>query len=140
MQTNLFWKANEYPSLENYVVTISDAGSEISSIIIGLSESKIFKVEYNIKTNQRWETEHVSIKSHIGGSMQSLSFYNNGKSAWLKNGLPIKQFDGCIDIYLPLTPFTNTLPINGFNLKRPGSPDKGYLYRSVASGLYAFCS
>ena len=117
MHTNLLWKAKEYPSLENCVVTITDAGSEISSVVIGTSENKMFRVEYTIKTNRYWETEHFEIKSQIAGSSESFSFYSDGKGNWQANGQPLTLYQGCIDIDLPLTPFTNTLPIKRLDLK-----------------------
>jgi hypothetical protein len=45
-----------------------------------------------------------------------LSFCSDGKGAWTMNGTLSPEFDECIDVDIPLTPFTNTLPINRLEL------------------------
>jgi uncharacterized protein len=117
MITNLIWRSKEYPSLENCSVTITNAGSKISSVIIGVAEDKIFEVEYHIKTNSDWETESVEIHSIVEGLVESFSFHGDGKGMWRRNGEMLQDFNGCIDVDLPLTPFTNTLPINRLKLQ-----------------------
>ncbi|MBC7827849.1 MAG: putative glycolipid-binding domain-containing protein [Chitinophagaceae bacterium] len=118
METNLLWKAKEYPSLENCVHTIDATGSETRSVIVGMMENKIFKVEYLIKTNAFWQTKYIEIKSRLADFNQSFSFHSDGKGNWKKNGLTVREWHGCIDVDLPLTPFTNTLPVNRLGLAK----------------------
>ncbi|HKH61635.1 MAG TPA: putative glycolipid-binding domain-containing protein [Flavitalea sp.] len=118
MLANLVWRSKEYPSLENCMAMITSAGSEISSVIIVVAEHKIFSIEYNLKINSHWETEQVEIKSTIGGFVKSFIFQSDGKGNWQQNGHVLEQFKGCIDVDIPLTPFTNTLPIKRLKLQR----------------------
>jgi hypothetical protein len=87
-------------------------------VIVGVAEEKIFKVEYILKTNQHWQTISVEIKSRIGNTIQTLSYQSDGKGNWQANGRILSQFNGCIDVDIPLTPFTNTLPINRLKLQK----------------------
>lgn len=118
MQINLLWQSREYPSIENCIVTITERACEVSSVIVGVSEQKIFKVEYNIKTNHHWQTTFVEIKSRIENTIQTFCYHGDGKGKWQTNGKTLEQFNGCIDVDIPLTPFTNTLPINRLKLKK----------------------
>src|SRR3954451_4677982 len=112
MQTNLLWTGREYYSLENCFVKTTIKGIEINSIIIGKYNSKIYRVEYEIKTNKKWETVFVEVKSINGNKVKHLRFENDGKGNWYENGKQADLFKGCVDIDIALTPFTNTLPIN----------------------------
>ena len=116
MQVNLLWAGQKYHSLENCILSVSDTGTEVNSVIIGGSENKIYRVEYLIKTNKNWETIFFEIKSYLNDKIDCLSFRSDGKGNWTTNGNPITQFNGCIDLDISLTPFTNTLPINRLKL------------------------
>lgn len=118
MQTNLLWTGREYYSLENCLVTTTDMGTEVNSIIIGQYDGKIYRVEYKIRTNQNWETLFFEIHSQHSNRRQHLIFESDGKGNWITDSKPADEFKGCVDIDIPLTPFTNTLPINRLKLSR----------------------
>jgi len=119
MQTNLLWTGREYYSLENCLVNTTDIGSEIESTIIGRYDEQIYKVEYKIITNEYWETSRVDIQwRHTNQREQVVFFESDTKGNWTMNGQPAHKFKGCIDVDIPLTPFTNTLPINRLKLKQ----------------------
>lgn len=131
MQTNILWTGREYYSLENCLVNTIDTGSEINSTIIGKYEEKIYRVVYQIKTNQNWETVFCEINSQHSNQTEHLSFESDGKGNWVTNGKPADQFKGCIDIDIPLTPFTNTLPINRLKLAHGGEQQTKVIYFDV---------
>lgn len=112
MQTNILWTGREYHSLENCMVTSTEAGNDITSTMIGWYEGKLYKIDYLIMTNGNWETLSVEIRSRHSNSEHHISLKGDGKGNWVLNDHPAPQFNGCIDVDLPLTPFTNTLPIN----------------------------
>ena len=56
------------------------------------------------------------MKTQLADRREVISYHSDGKGNWTKNGNPVKEFEGCIDIDIPLTPFTNTLPINRIKL------------------------
>lgn len=116
MQTNILWKGIEYESLENCLITTTEEGNEISSTIVGCYEGKIYLVDYQIKTNANWETIFVAVESRINSHIRHWQFEGDGQGNWRKNGKVVGQYGGCVDIDIPLTPFTNTLPINRLKL------------------------
>ena len=118
MQTNLLWTGREYYSLENCLVNTTDIGSEINSVIIGKYDEKIYKVEYKVKTNQHWETIYAEIHCQHSNQREQLIIEGDAKGNWTMNGKEADQFRGCMDIDIPLTPFTNTLPINRLKLSQ----------------------
>ena len=79
-------------------------------------------MEYNIRTNKNWETLFFHLKYEIDNEEGTISLHSDGKGNWINDGMPVKEFEDCIDIDIPLTPFTNTLPIN--RLKLHGNDDR----------------
>ena len=116
MQTNLLWTGREYYSLENCLVERNDKGINVNSVIVGSYEKIIYRVDYNLKTNQSWATLFLEIFAQHNSLRQHFKFEGDGKGNWIVNGKRQEQFAHCIDVDIPLTPFTNTLPINRLNL------------------------
>jgi hypothetical protein len=114
---NLLWTGREYYSLENCLVTTTKQGFHVRSVIVGQYEGVIYKVDYDIQTNADWETLAVSIRSQQNNQQAHYQFESDGKGNWKNNEHPEIDFKGCIDVDIPLTPFTNTLPINRLKLK-----------------------
>ena len=119
MQKNILWTGIEYHSMENCLLTVTDQGSEIISSIIGAYANKLYKVAYRITTNRYWETTFFEITAQLDDMV------------WSVNGRPGEKFNGCIDIDISLTPFTNTLPINRLNLSEKEEKQIDVLYVDV---------
>lgn len=128
MQINILWTGREYYSLENCLVSITDVGSEVTSTIIGHYKEKIYRVEYLIKTNQNWETVYLEINCRHNDHTQSIKLEGSGKGKWMNSGEKVDQFDGCIDIDISLTPFTNTLPIRRLGLSQNQTQEIRVIY------------
>ena len=131
MQKNVLWTGIEYHSLENCILTITDNGSAINSSIIGAYANELYRIEYRIRTNQYWETTFFEIKSQLHNTVEIIDFRKEGKERWYVNGQPDTKFNGCIDIDISLTPFTNTLPINRLNLSEKEGEQITVLYVDV---------
>jgi uncharacterized protein len=131
MQRNILWTGIEYHSMENNIITISDKGAEINSSIVGAYQNKIYKVEYRIETNRYWETTFFEIKYQFHDTVKSISFHSDGKGNWFEKGQPVEKFHGCIDIDIPLTPFTNTLPVNRLKLSEKEDKQIRVLYLDI---------
>lgn len=131
MQKNILWQGKAYHSLENCVLINTENGFEVNSVITGLHEQVIYRVEYFIKTNKNRETIFFEIKSNLNGVIQSFRFESDGKGNWLTNDKPAGQFTGCIDIDISLTPFTNTLPISRLNLSKNEQQELNVLYIDI---------
>lgn len=134
MQTNLLWTGREYYSLENCLVDLQPTGADIISTIIGRYQEKIYRVEYHIRTNANWETIFLSINSRHSNKTQQVQLESDGKGNWYSNGKKNTEFDGCIDVDIPLTPFTNTLPIRRLLLKNDQSEEIRVIYCDLLEG------
>jgi|ERR1700733_3302422 len=131
MQQNILWTGIEYHSLENCTLTIMDGGSEVSSSIIGMYDNELYKIDYRVRTDRHWETRSFEIRSQLYNTLEVFEFRKEGVESWYVNGQPDERFNGCIDIDISLTPFTNTLPINRLNLSEKEDKQIKVLYLDV---------
>ena len=116
MQTNIIWTGNLCHSIENCLLTKTASGNEISSTIIGYYNNEIYKVDYQIKTNNNWETVFLTLRSRIDNADKSL-ILEKKDGVWIMDGMPRQEFANIFDIDIYPTPFTNTLAINRLKLK-----------------------
>jgi uncharacterized protein len=131
MQISTLWTGREYYSLENCLVTVSESGAVINSTIIGKYEEKIYQVDYTIKTNQLWQTLLLDLRYRHSDFKEHLLLECDGKGNWQMNGREAGQFNGCTEVDIPLTPFTNTLPIRRLNLSDGQSQEIQVVYCDV---------
>ncbi len=78
MQKNILWKGKAYHSLENCILTGTENGFEVNSVIIGLHDQIIYRVGYLIKTNKKWGTISFEIKTQLVKVIRSFSFQSDG--------------------------------------------------------------
>lgn len=116
MQTNILWAGREYRSLENCLIETADTGVFIRSTIIGSYEGKIYQVEYEIRTNAEWETLSLQMRSRHSDRIMQWYCESDTRGNWTSNGQEMTEWNGCVDIDISLTPFTNTLPIRRLRL------------------------
>lgn len=128
MQTNLLWTGREYHSLENCLVITTNEGFEIDSVIVGTYREKIYRVGYKIRTNYDWRTTFVEIHSQHSNRREHIKFEGDGQGNWVRDGENAGLFKDCIDIDIPLTPLTNTLPVNRLKLSPGAAQEIKVLY------------
>ena len=78
-----------------------------------------FRLHYEITCDSNWNVKKLDLVL-LSGSQKSLQIRADGQGHWSTHtGEPIPSLDGCIDVDISATPFTNTLPIRRLEL-RPG--------------------
>lgn len=129
------WKAVEYEGLEHLVVKEENGRLyDVSGDIIGFDAGRAFKVSYLLDINQNGCVEHLISATADGKYAQVIS---DGLGNWARvtdrppAQHPLPEFDGCIDIDITATPFTNTLPIRRIDWQVGQSEDLKMLYITV---------
>lgn len=128
MNTQVLWTGREYYSLEHCRISETIEGANIHSTIVGQYEKNIYTVEYEINIGADWVTRSCHIKSCHNDIEQDHQLESDGKGNWKYNGEQTTQFAGCIDVDIPLTPFTNTLPIRRLKLSKGESKEISVIY------------
>jgi hypothetical protein len=116
MKTNVFWKGLYYQSLEDCCITESETIIEIASVIIGADKGQLYKVDYRVQVNKKWEIIAAQINSQLNNSHISTTFQQKDGQCYI-NGTSDSAYVGFKYIDISLSPFTNTLPINSLQLR-----------------------
>lgn len=153
MQYNIIWTGVEYHSIENCLVNINNDGSVTRSVINGLYEGKIYKVEYTIYADREWNTKEVRIYARHSNKEQQVILVSDRKGHWIMNGENAETLKGCIDVDIPVTPFTNTLPVKRLLIEENEEAEISVvyldmlewnirpvkqLYRRISAGIYHY--
>ncbi|NIG56158.1 putative glycolipid-binding domain-containing protein [Chitinophaga sp. Cy-1792] len=102
----LRWTATEYFTLEDKGI-FQLAHGHIAGVIRDLP----FSISYEIEITNDWRIEAFTIRAE-GTDKRELKLQSNLQGEWYdREGNQISAFNGCLDIDISLTPFTNSLPI-----------------------------
>lgn len=131
MERNVFWSNWNMPGLQHLQLLQSE--NEIIAIgtILSLAENIPFHATYRILCDNQWHVRTVQI-ALIGSQTPSIQLRTDGKGHWTNDtGNAIPSLDGCIDIDISATPFTNTLPIRRLHLAKGVPSDIAVVYIKV---------
>jgi hypothetical protein len=100
-------------------------------LVIGLEAGRPFRIGYEIRCDGLWRVREVRVATpDLGRPVLELLADGEGHWKW-RSGEPLPELDGCIDVDISATPFTNTLPIHRLGLKAGESEELAVTYISV---------
>jgi uncharacterized protein len=103
------WRPLEGEGLEHLTVRAVNDGIRAESVVIGEREAGPYGVHYRIDLDESWRVRSFLVEE-TGG--RRIAMTSDGEGHWRQeDGGSLPVFDGCIDIDLAGSPFTNTLPI-----------------------------
>lgn len=129
--TTVRWRPLEGEGLEHLTIRALDASNgaviRAESVLIGGRGGPAYGVRYRIDCDGGWRVVSLALDTTDG---RSLHLTSDGDGHWrTAEGTSLPRFDGCIDIDLAGTPFTNTLPIRRLKLdRRSGTAKLKMLY------------
>ncbi|KJS33620.1 MAG: hypothetical protein VR64_02495 [Desulfatitalea sp. BRH_c12] len=83
------------------------------SVVLAFDEGRgSFRLTYRLAWDASWRLRHAELVVETGHVTRSLSLQTDGRGRWRDaNGRSINALDGCVDIDIWPTPFTNSFPI-----------------------------
>jgi uncharacterized protein len=117
------WAPWEGPGLEHLRLVTSDGGVVANGLVIGLEAGRPFRIGYEVRCDGHWRVREVRAAAP-GSGRPVLELLADGEGRWKRRGgEPVPELDGCIDVDISATPFTNTLPIRRHGLE-PGESEE----------------
>ena len=111
MERRVRWQPWTGPGLESLRLVEDTDGVRVDSVAIGMDDGRPFAIRYAIRCDAAWHVRDVEIAS-LEGRSTTLALASNGMGRWTDgSGDHVPALDGCLDVDLSATPFTNTLPI-----------------------------
>ncbi|MEH6436862.1 putative glycolipid-binding domain-containing protein [Massilia sp. DD77] len=108
------WHTVEGGGTEHLALDLSLDGIVAEGVVVGpvtgvLFEGEPFGCIYRVRCDPDWRVRELALR--VGGG-PSLALAADGEGHWTDGaGAPLPALDGCIDVDLACSPFTNTLPI-----------------------------
>jgi uncharacterized protein len=123
VEREVMWAPWEGPGLEHLRLVASDDGAVANGLVIGLEAGRPFRIGYEVRCDGRWRVREVRATAP-DSDRPVLELLADGESHWKRRGgEPVPELDGCIDVDISATPFTNTLPIRRLGLE-PGESEE----------------
>ncbi len=119
MERDIMWAPWNEPGLEHLHLFRKEEEIVADSVIIGIADHTLFRLWYEIVCAADWRVKELSLIL-LSGDGKSIKLRTDRHGHWFRvAGDPISSLDGCIDVDISTTPFTNTLPIRRLALS-PG--------------------
>jgi hypothetical protein len=89
-----------------------------------------FAARFRVRCEPDWRCRELDVE--LVGDARALRLRGDGHGHWTDGaGAPLPALTGAIDVDLPITPFTNTLPIRRLRLAAGGSAEIRVVYVHV---------
>jgi len=113
------WRSLQQEGVEHLSLAVDNAEILASSVVIGALGGVRYGVTYTVACDSGWRARRLKLASTEG---RVLELSSDGEGRWSDaSGARLREFDGCIDLDLSGSPFTNTLPIRRLGLRRGDS-------------------
>jgi len=90
-------------------------GTAADGMVVGARYGAPYGLHYRVICDAFWRVREVVL--HLVGEDRRMHLCADGEGSWLDgDGHPVEALQGCVDIDISATPFTNTLPIRRLGL------------------------
>ena len=135
MEREVMWAPWEAPGLEHLRLVTSDDGVLANGLVIGLEAGRPFRIGYEVRCDGRWRVREVRAAAP-DLERPVLELLADGEGHWKRGGgESMPELDGCIDVDISATPFTNTLPIRRLGLEPGESEELAVTYIRIPESL-----
>jgi hypothetical protein len=132
MERHVVWEPVDAVGTEHLTVEF-EGGLHADGTVVGIGENEgtaaPFRIRYRVACDGTGTVRQVEIDPLGVGDGMELGHDGNGN--WTKNGKPAPELDGCRDVDISATPFTNTIPIRRLGLKSGESETISVVYLAV---------
>ncbi len=124
------WRSLHAPGMEHLHLWQDAETIHCEGVVIGERDGARFGFSYRLVLSETWRPRLVEI--HRAGPAPTLVMQSDGNGRWTDgHGLQIVAIDGCVDIDIGATPFTNSIAINRLGLAAGDAADLQVAYVSA---------
>jgi hypothetical protein len=105
------WRRTDITGLEHFQISHTPDGPLLEGTVVAAPDEGPLRVEYTIECNPAWHTRRVVVHALINHRREHLELVRDDDLRWWRDGTPVPEIEGCVDIDISETPSTNTLPI-----------------------------
>jgi hypothetical protein len=98
-------------------------GHRLEGHSTAVEAGQAWAVEYTIVVDADWVTRRVRVRAQAASGQREVRLESRGSGTWLVDGAPAAHLDGCVDVDLEASVFTNALPVRRLGLEVGGEAD-----------------
>jgi hypothetical protein len=130
---DVVWAGVSFISLEHLRLTLGDDGSTADGLTVAVIGDRPRRLGYAVACDAAWLCRTVRV-SLLDEPRRGLDLRADGRGGWATAaGQPLPGLDGCLDVDIMVTPYTNTLPIRRLRLPPGATADLRVAYVVVPS-------
>ncbi|MCO6148536.1 putative glycolipid-binding domain-containing protein [Flavobacterium sp. NRK1] len=132
MQKSILWDGINNDTDEHCAVNYLANCIVVRSEIEGWAHGVPVYADYTCKLDLSWNVQEFDINFHLRDTQHSYGFLCDANGKWTDAlGKVYPEFEGCRYIDISLSPFTNSLPVNGLNLSDNESAELDLVYIDI---------
>lgn len=136
MQKSILWSGIENDTDEHCAINFLSDAIMVRSEIEGWAHAVPVYADYTLKLDLQWNVLEFDIRFHDRNTQHHYHFFRDGESNWADvSGEAYPEFKGCSYIDISLSPFTNSLPINGLFLPHGESAQIDVVYIDILANV-----
>ncbi|MDJ1431190.1 putative glycolipid-binding domain-containing protein [Halostagnicola sp. A-GB9-2] len=131
MNRDIFWSPVAGVGIESLHLIEDSTGIVAESVVIGSVDGASFRLHYEVECDRQYHVQRVNIAT-LGRKSESITLRADGGGKWADGqGEEVSALNGCIDVDISVTPFSNTLPIRRLKLDQNESAEVQIAYITV---------
>ncbi|MGZ5233155.1 MAG: putative glycolipid-binding domain-containing protein [Burkholderiales bacterium] len=127
------WRRIGLKGLEHLTLKQVEGGYRADSVLSVEVDLGGVTCEYHFDLDEGWRTKTFTLTQSQAGEDHSLLIDRAGGSEWKVNGAIRPDLNGCLDLDLTVSPFTNTLAIRQLNLAPNEAKEIAAVYVDIPS-------
>jgi uncharacterized protein len=127
----VYWTAIGTIGLEHLILLETTDGVQANGLVLRHHQGQGLRVAYQVDCDPGWNTRRVSVQLFSKEAIE-LHLTADGDGKWKStDGGALEELEGCLDVDVMATPFTNTLPIRRLGLAAGESREIAVAYVSI---------
>ena len=110
------WRRLDVPGREDARVERTASGWRLTGELDVEEAGVAARLHYVIECDTEWRTRSAAIEGQASGVPVRFALGADGEGNWTRDGAPVPELAGALDVDLGFTPATNTLPIRRLSL------------------------
>lgn len=116
-ERNYFWASIPGPGVEQLRLRLDPVENVAHGLVMGVEDGEPFRLQYKIKWGSNWRIRKVALEAQTMAGLAERSLKSDGRGNWQGDqGEPLPELEGCFDIDISVTPFTNVFPVRRLEL------------------------
>jgi hypothetical protein len=129
VRRDIYWTPWDEPGAEHLRLTLDEDGAHADGVILRRKDGQDLRAHYRLELDGQWSVKRLHFA--LLGTDKGLHLESDGQGTWTVNREPAPVLNGCLDLDIEATPFTNTLALRRLGLEAEESAELRVAYVPV---------